>query len=125
VQSTRDGIFALFGAPVAHEDHPQRALFAALLMQEEMRRYSSKLREGGDLPVEVRVGVNTGEVVVRSIPIGTKDILSTPDWTYRQSRFTDAGTRADGLDCRERKRPRGCARVTFFCGRWADAGQRP
>jgi class 3 adenylate cyclase len=51
VQSTGDGIFALFGAPVAHEDHPQRALFAALRMQEEMRRYSSKLREAGDLPV--------------------------------------------------------------------------
>ena len=39
VQSTGDGIFALFGAPVAHEDHPQRALYAALRMQEEMRRY--------------------------------------------------------------------------------------
>ena len=40
VQSTGDGIFALFGAPVAHEDHPQRALYAALRMQEELRRYS-------------------------------------------------------------------------------------
>ena len=39
VQSTGDGIFALFGAPVAHEDHPQRALYAALRMQDEMRRY--------------------------------------------------------------------------------------
>ena len=44
VQSTGDGIFALFGAPVAHEDHPQRALYAALRMQEELRRYSAKLR---------------------------------------------------------------------------------
>jgi len=67
VQSTGDGIFALFGAPVAHEDHPQRALYAALRMQEELRRYSAKLREGGNLAVEARVGVNTGEVVVRSI----------------------------------------------------------
>jgi Double zinc ribbon/Adenylate and Guanylate cyclase catalytic domain len=41
VQSTGDGIFALFGAPVAHEDHPQRALYAALRMQEELRRYSA------------------------------------------------------------------------------------
>ena len=49
VQSTGDGIFALFGAPVAHEDHPQRALYAALRMQEELRRYSAKLREGGNL----------------------------------------------------------------------------
>ena len=48
VQSTGDGIFALFGAPVAHEDHPQRALYAALRMQEELRRYSAKLvAEGG------------------------------------------------------------------------------
>jgi class 3 adenylate cyclase len=70
VQSTGDGIFALFGAPVAHEDHPQRALYAALRLQEELARYSARLREGGDLPIEGRVGVNTGEVVVRSITTG-------------------------------------------------------
>ena len=46
VQSTGDGIFALFGAPVAHEDHPQRALYAALRLQEELKRYSARLREG-------------------------------------------------------------------------------
>jgi class 3 adenylate cyclase len=40
VQSTGDGIFALFGAPIAHEDHPQRAIYAALRMQEELRRYA-------------------------------------------------------------------------------------
>jgi class 3 adenylate cyclase len=51
VQSTGDGIFALFGAPVAHEDHPQRALYSALRMQEELRRYSARLRERGNLPV--------------------------------------------------------------------------
>src|SRR5215813_4569667 len=67
VQSTGDGIFALFGAPAAHEDHPQRALYAPLRLQEEMRRYSTRLREAGNLPVEARVGVNTGDVVVRSI----------------------------------------------------------
>jgi class 3 adenylate cyclase len=44
VQSTGDGIFALFGAPIAHEDHPQRALHAALAMQEELRRYGERLR---------------------------------------------------------------------------------
>src|ERR1700676_4346920 len=70
VQSTGDGIFALFGAPVAHEDHPQRGLYAALRVQEEMRRYSTKLRETGNPPLEARVGVNTGEVVVRSIKTG-------------------------------------------------------
>ena len=52
VQSTGDGIFGLFGAPLAHEDHPQRALYAALRMQEEMRRYSTKLREAGNPPLE-------------------------------------------------------------------------
>jgi class 3 adenylate cyclase/tetratricopeptide (TPR) repeat protein len=78
VQSTGDGIFALFGAPVAHEDHPQRALYAALRMQDEIRRYSRKLRESGDLPIEARVGVNTGEVVVRSITTGAGHLEYTP-----------------------------------------------
>ncbi|HEV2170523.1 MAG TPA: adenylate/guanylate cyclase domain-containing protein, partial [Candidatus Binatus sp.] len=67
VQSTGDGIFALFGAPVAHEDHAQRALYAALRVQEDMARYSAGLRVAGNPPVEIRVGLNTGEVVVRSI----------------------------------------------------------
>src|SRR6059036_2430599 len=66
-QALGDGIFALFGAPIAHEDHPQRALYAALRMQEEMRRYADRLREKGRAPLLIRVGVNTGEVVVRSI----------------------------------------------------------
>ena len=66
-QALGDGIFALFGAPLAHEDHPQRALYAALRMQEEMRRYGDTLRTKGYPPLLMRVGVNTGEVVVRSI----------------------------------------------------------
>ncbi|MFZ0657788.1 MAG: adenylate/guanylate cyclase domain-containing protein, partial [Candidatus Binataceae bacterium] len=78
VQSTGDGIFALFGAPIAHEDHPQRALYAALRMQEELNRYSSRLREAGNLPIEARVGVNTGEVVVRSIATGGGNTEYTP-----------------------------------------------
>jgi class 3 adenylate cyclase len=69
-QSTGDGIFALFGAPVAHEDHPQRALYAALRMHEELKRYSDRIRAEGRLPIQARVGVNTGEVVVRSIATG-------------------------------------------------------
>ena len=78
VQSTGDGIFALFGAPVAHEDHPQRALFAALRVQDEMRRYSAKLREAGNPPLEARVGINTGGVVVRSIKTGDGQIEYSP-----------------------------------------------
>jgi predicted ATPase/class 3 adenylate cyclase len=66
-QSLGDGIFALFGAPIAHEDHAQRALYAALRMQEEMRHYANKVRLERGVPLQIRVGLNTGEVVVRSI----------------------------------------------------------
>src|SRR5206468_1216003 len=66
-QSTGDGIFALFGAPLAHEDHPQRGLYAALKMQEDAKRYAEQLRREKGLALHIRVGVNTGEVVVRSI----------------------------------------------------------
>src|SRR6185295_7297347 len=73
-QALGDGIFALFGAPIAHEDHPQRALYAALRMQEEMRRYGDQVRLKHGVPLAMRVGVNTGEVVLRSI---RKDDLHT------------------------------------------------
>ena len=69
VQSTGDGIFVLFGAPIAHEDHPQRALYAALRLQESIRRYSAKLVADGGTPLEARVGINTGEVVVPDVQI--------------------------------------------------------
>jgi len=70
VQSTGDGIFALFGAPVAHEDHPQRALHAALAMRNELRRRGEDLRMRGRAGVEVRIGINTGEVVMRTVQTG-------------------------------------------------------
>ncbi len=73
-QSIGDGIFALFGAPIAHEDHPQRALYAAMLMQEESRKQAEQLRREKGLTLQIRVGVNTGEVVLRSI---RKDDLHT------------------------------------------------
>jgi class 3 adenylate cyclase/predicted ATPase len=78
VQSTGDGVFALFGAPVAREDHPQRALHAALRMQEELRNYGARLRAEGRPPIEIRVGVNTGEVVVRSLQTGARETEYTP-----------------------------------------------
>ncbi len=78
VQSTGDGIFAIFGAPVAHEDHPQRALYAALRMQEEVKRHAEKLRAEKGLNLQVRVGVNTGEVVVRSIKTDDAHTEYTP-----------------------------------------------
>jgi adenylate/guanylate cyclase family protein/AAA ATPase-like protein len=65
-------------APVAHEDHPQRALYAALRLQEELKRYSDRMRQEGRLPLQARVGVNTGEVVVRSIETGDAHTEYTP-----------------------------------------------
>jgi class 3 adenylate cyclase len=62
-----DGIMALFGAPVAHEDHAVRACYAALRMQDSVKRYAEVVQRGMGVPVQIRVGLNSGEVVVRSI----------------------------------------------------------
>jgi class 3 adenylate cyclase len=62
-----DGIMALFGAPVAHEDHAVRACYAALRMQEQIRRYAEQARREHGALVHVRVGVTSGEVVVRAV----------------------------------------------------------
>ena len=62
-----DGIMALFGAPLAHEDHAVRACYAALRMQDGVRHYSDELRRAQGLEVQIRVGLNSGDVVVRSI----------------------------------------------------------
>jgi tetratricopeptide (TPR) repeat protein len=62
-----DGIMALFGAPVAHEDHAVRACYAALRMQRWINLYADELQRGGGTPVQIRVGLNSGEVVVRAI----------------------------------------------------------
>ena len=62
-----DGIMALFGAPLAHEDHAVRACYAALAMQEAMRRYAEEVRRTHGVEVQIRVGLNSGEVVVRAI----------------------------------------------------------
>jgi len=78
VQSTGDGVFALFGAPIAHEDHPQRALYAALRMQEDLRTYAARLRAAGNPPVEIRIGINTGEALIRSIRTDAEHTEYTP-----------------------------------------------
>src|SRR3569623_356958 len=66
-QYTGDGIMALFGAPIAHEDHAQRACFAALEMQAEDRRFAEEMRLQKGLNLSMRVGLNTGEVIVGRI----------------------------------------------------------
>src|SRR5438309_11021326 len=62
-----DGIMALFGAPVAHEDHAVRACYAGLAMQAALRRYAEEVRRSHGLEMQIRVGLNSGEVVVRAI----------------------------------------------------------
>jgi class 3 adenylate cyclase/tetratricopeptide (TPR) repeat protein len=66
-QYTGDGIMALFGAPIAHEDHAQRACYAALHLRDELRRYAVELRREQGFDFSVRMGLNSGEVVVGKI----------------------------------------------------------
>src|SRR5215470_1252334 len=97
VQSTGDGIFALFGAPVAHEDHPQRSLYAALRLREEIRRFSDRLHHEGGTPIQIRAGANSGEVVVRPIKTGETQTEYTPightvNLASRMQSLADAGS---------------------------------
>ena len=66
-QYTGDGIMALFGAPIAHEDHAQRACYSALYLREQLKLYSDELRLSKGLDFAVRIGINSGEVVVGKI----------------------------------------------------------
>jgi class 3 adenylate cyclase/tetratricopeptide (TPR) repeat protein len=62
-----DGIMALFGAPLALEDHAVRACYAALRMQDSVKRYAEGIQRAAGAPIQIRIGLNSGEVVVRSI----------------------------------------------------------
>jgi class 3 adenylate cyclase len=62
-----EGIRALFGAPLTHEDHAVRACYAALRMQESVERYAEEVHRTAGVPLHIRVEVNSGEVVVRTI----------------------------------------------------------
>src|SRR5262247_613700 len=62
-----DGIMALFGAPLAHEDHAVRACYAALRMQQSVEQYAERVFRSHGVPIQIRVGLNSGEVVVRAI----------------------------------------------------------
>src|SRR5262245_13423708 len=74
-QSLGDGIFALFGAPIAHEDHAQRALYAALRMQEEIQRYGDTLRLERGIPLQLRA-VRTDDLHTDYVPIGHSTSLA-------------------------------------------------
>jgi class 3 adenylate cyclase/tetratricopeptide (TPR) repeat protein len=62
-----DGIMALFGAPLAHEDHGVRACYAALRMQDSVKRYAEEIQRTHGAPIQIRIGLHSGEVVVRTI----------------------------------------------------------
>jgi class 3 adenylate cyclase len=62
-----DGIMALFGAPIAHEDHAMSACYAALAMQEGIRHYSAEVRRSHGVELRIRVGLHSGQMVVRAI----------------------------------------------------------
>src|SRR5437667_6963878 len=66
-QYTGDGVMALFGAPIAHEDAPRRAAHAALGIQRALGDYSRELESGGGPAIQMRIGLNTGPVVVGRI----------------------------------------------------------
>jgi class 3 adenylate cyclase/tetratricopeptide (TPR) repeat protein len=91
-----DGIMALFGAPIAHEDHAVRACYAALRMQEAVRGYAEEARRGSGVRFQIRVGLNSGEVVVRAIGSDLRmDYTAVGQTTHlaaRMEQLAEAGT---------------------------------
>jgi predicted ATPase len=83
-----DGIMALFGAPLAHEDHAMRACYAALRMQESVRRYAEEVQRREGIPIQIRIGLNSGDVVVRSIESDLRmDYTAVGQTTHLASRM--------------------------------------
>jgi class 3 adenylate cyclase len=88
-----DGIMALFGAPLAHEDHAVRACYAALRMQESVKRYAEGVRRTEGISIQIRVGLNSGEVVVRSIGSDLKmDYTAVGQTTHLAARMEQMAT---------------------------------
>src|SRR3989440_10940562 len=88
-----DGIMALFGAPLAHEDHAVRACYAALRMQEAIKRYADEIRRAEGITPQIRVGLNSGEVVVRSIGSDLRmDYTAVGQTTHLAARMEQVAT---------------------------------
>ena len=97
-----DGIMALFGAPLAHEDHAVRACYAALRMQQSVARYSDERQRSGAAPIEIRVGLNSGEVVVRSIGSDLRmDYTAVGQTTHLAARLEQIAKAGSALLTRE------------------------
>jgi len=104
-----DGIMALFGAPLAHEDHAVRACYAALRIQEAIRRYTEEVRRVHGVEVQIRVGLNSGEVVVRSVGSDLRmDYTAVGQTTHLAARM-------------EQLAPPGAIRLTAATRRLADS----
>lgn len=87
-QFTGDGVMALFGAPVSHEDHAQRACYAALSIQNSMGDYGEKIRKETDVEFKMRIGLNSGKVIVGSIGDDLRmDYTAVGDTTNLASRM--------------------------------------
>jgi len=90
-QFTGDGVMALFGAPVAHEDHAQRACYAALSIQNAMRDYGERIKKDTGVDFKVRIGLNSGPVIVGSIGDDLRmDYTAVGDTTNLASRMESA-----------------------------------
>jgi class 3 adenylate cyclase/tetratricopeptide (TPR) repeat protein len=88
-----DGIMALFGAPIAHEDHAVRACYAALRMQAAVRQYAEEVRRAEGITPQIRVGLNSGEVVVRSISSDLRmDYTAVGQTTHLAARMEQVAT---------------------------------
>jgi class 3 adenylate cyclase/predicted ATPase len=87
-QFTGDGVMALFGAPIAHEDHAQRACYAALSIQKAIEEYSQKLKNDPGVDFKMRIGLNSGPVIVGSIGDDLRmDYTAVGDTTNLASRM--------------------------------------
>jgi len=93
-----DGIMALFGAPVAHEDHAVRACYAALDMHAAIRRYAEEARRAHGISLEIRVGLNSGEVVVRAIDSDLHmDYTAVGQTTHLAASWDSDASEPDGI----------------------------
>jgi len=139
-QYTGDGIMALFGAPIAHEDHAQRACYAALHLRDELKRYANELRLSRGIDFSVRMGINSGAVVVGKIGDDLRmDYAIQPTNGYRRiprSVRSSPATARSWVSCVRRRgcsagsgawaRPRRCANErSIWRGRTARARCSP
>ena len=109
-----DGIMALFGAPIPHEDHAVRACYAALRMQETVTRYGDAMQRAHGVPVHIRVGLHSGAVVVRAIDSSLHmDYTAVGQTTHLAARMEQMAKPGSVLTTGETLRlAEGCVQVT-------------